>query len=310
MAAKKRLSKKRPGRDFELAVHRFVQALDPAAEVLFDHAVTDVHTHTPRQVDVWVRARFLGHFPMAILVSCKDYARPLDIGHIGAFHSEVTATGASTGIIYSRNGFSKPAIAKAKSLGLTCCRLYQHQAADLPEILFLRSYLCFPHPLLEVSHTAAGRPVPTWAELVEHPVPAAQGTIALIDHLEQMFFAAEEQSISNKDPARAFPTEFETRLEIPGDNGISRVTVRASWRMFVGRVEAYRVDGSYCINDGAFLGAQTTPLVDRFEPPGPGWEEIFTNPTVAHATSALILLSKRPFATRVREKLAGDSGRH
>jgi hypothetical protein len=52
MPVRKRRGKKKPGRDFEQAVHCFVQALDPAAEVLFDHSVPDVHTNTPRQVDV------------------------------------------------------------------------------------------------------------------------------------------------------------------------------------------------------------------------------------------------------------------
>jgi hypothetical protein len=245
---------------------------------------------------------------MAMLVSCKDYARPLDIGHIGAFNSEVMSTGASAGIIYSRSGFSKPAIAKAKALGLTCCRLYQHQMADLPEILFLRSYLCFPRPVLEVSRTAAGHPIPTWTELFDYPVSTAQGTIALIDQLEQLFFAAEQQSISNRDPARAFPADFKIHLELTENGGPLKVTVRASWRMFVGRVEAHSVNGSYCISDGAFLGTQTTPLVDRLEPPGPGWEEIFANPPTIPGAVVMILHAAQ-FAAGLRKQFTIDSRR-
>jgi hypothetical protein len=91
----------KPGREFEEAVYTFAKALDPTAEILFDHSVLDRDTGKPRQCDVWINAKFGGHWPISILVSCKDHNRKLHVGDIGAFCDEVRSTGASTGVISS-----------------------------------------------------------------------------------------------------------------------------------------------------------------------------------------------------------------
>ena len=61
----------KPSEQFEKDVWAFVKALDPSATVLFNHKVQDINTKTPRQVDAWINAKYGGHIPVAILVSCK-----------------------------------------------------------------------------------------------------------------------------------------------------------------------------------------------------------------------------------------------
>jgi predicted helicase len=128
--------KQRPGSEFEEAVYHFAQKLDPSAEVLFNHSVPDRDTGEPRQCDVWINAKFGGHWPLAILVSCKDHKRKLHSGDIGTFRDEVRSTGASTGIIYSRADFTEPGLRKAQANGFPCCRIYQREPADIPESFF------------------------------------------------------------------------------------------------------------------------------------------------------------------------------
>ncbi|HLO99813.1 MAG TPA: restriction endonuclease, partial [Fimbriimonas sp.] len=106
------------GIEFEKAVYEFAKALDPKAEVLFDHKVSDRDTDTLRQCDVWINAKFGGHWPLSILISCKDHSTKLDINDIGTFLEEKRSTGASYGVIYSKSGFTKPAVEKAKVNGI------------------------------------------------------------------------------------------------------------------------------------------------------------------------------------------------
>jgi hypothetical protein len=62
----------RPGKAFEKAVYAFARKLDPNADVIFDAKIPDRDTGKMRQCDVWINAKFGGHWPISILVSCKD----------------------------------------------------------------------------------------------------------------------------------------------------------------------------------------------------------------------------------------------
>lgn len=107
--------KKKPGKAFEEAVWRFGRAINPSANVLFDHKVPDRETKRPRQCDVWIETLVRGHWPVTIYVSCKDYGRKIDASHIDNFIRETEARSASMGVIYSRSGFTPGAIEKAKA---------------------------------------------------------------------------------------------------------------------------------------------------------------------------------------------------
>ena len=63
------MARKKPGRKYEEAVYAFAKTLDPSAEVLFDHKMPDRDTGELRQCDVWINAKFAGHWPLSILIS-------------------------------------------------------------------------------------------------------------------------------------------------------------------------------------------------------------------------------------------------
>jgi hypothetical protein len=104
----------RAGRDFEKAVYEFCRALDPDAQVLFDHKVRDIDTGEWRQADAWVSYRVMGHFPVSLLISCKDHSRPVGTGVLESLSAEVKSTRAHAGVLYSRSGFTKTASRKGK----------------------------------------------------------------------------------------------------------------------------------------------------------------------------------------------------
>src|SRR5262245_14993815 len=133
----------KPGLNFEKAVAQFLRTLDPGARVEHDVKLPDQRTGTLRQVDVLITARACGH-PLRIACSCKDWATRLDIGDIDTFSAEMRAVGACTGILYARSGFTLPAVQAAKKEGISCCRLYQDDPADIPEAIFLPMYCSVP----------------------------------------------------------------------------------------------------------------------------------------------------------------------
>ncbi len=244
----------KPGRDFEEAVLAFVQTLDPQAEVIFDHKVPDRDTGTPRQCDVWIKAKFAGHWPLSILVSCKDHSRKLDVGDIGKFINEVRSTGASTGVIYSKSGFTKPAIRKAEVNGLSCCRLYQSEPTDMPGVLLFDSYACTPRiGLALMSSPEFDEPV-TWSDIFD--------------------IAIEPQSNVLK--------ELVTRIVI---------RIQCTWKKYKGKIEASLVNGSYSVSNNSFFGSQSTPWIDtQSEHPGEHWVEI-TNDEIDLPINRMIAIS-------------------
>jgi hypothetical protein len=149
------MKKKRTlGSEFEEAVFRFAKTLDLQAEILFNQSIRDRDTGEPRQCDVWINAKLGGHWPLSILISCKDHKRKLHSGDIGTFRDEVRSTGASTGVIYNRTGFSKPALRKAQASGYPCCRIYQNEPADIPSSICFDQFAC--HPQIRLAITKNG----------------------------------------------------------------------------------------------------------------------------------------------------------
>ena len=83
---KRKARQSNDGKAFELAVQKFVAALDPNAEVIRDFKGVDRDTGSRQQMDVWVKSRALGgHIPITVLISCKDYNRRLHAGDIRSF---------------------------------------------------------------------------------------------------------------------------------------------------------------------------------------------------------------------------------
>ncbi len=264
------------GKAFELAVHDFVKRLAPNAKVIFDHKVKDKDTGSYRQVDVWIETLIENHFPLSILVSCKDYKRKVDIAHIGTFINEVRSTGANTGIIYSSSGFTKTAIKKAHSNGLSCCRLYENQPADLPEVLFLTHYLVKPAFKIHfIEATGIDKTINTWGDLLDL-ITVGNKTVyqELVDDFTQFNKTFENEL--PKTTKLSFPKSQRLSLKYECSDGSNLfLYLDIIYKYFKGKIEAQIINGSYCINNRSFLGSQSGPVIDmKSSNPGPGWVEV------------------------------------
>lgn len=265
------------GKGFELAVHAFAQSLNPAAEVLFDHKVEDRDTKTLRQCDVWINTTIAGHWPLSILVSCKDHMRKLHVGDIGAFVNEVNSTGASTGVIYSRYGFTKPAILKAKVNGIACCRLFENKQADIPEAITFHQYTCNPYFRFSITENPDPTRFRTWNDIFDAEVEIDGRTRQIIDILEEEYLEGQTNSFDEGNKRNTFPLDWRTELSMTGDElgGRLCLTLIAGWHRYKARVEGHLLNGSYSINNSSFLGSISGPVIDtQSTDPGGGWTRV------------------------------------
>lgn len=290
------------GADFEKAVFTFAKTLDPAAEVLFDHKAPDRDTGTPRQCDVWINAKFGGHWPLSILVSCKDHNTKLDIGDIGTFCDEVRSSRASTGVIYSRAGFTKPALEKAKSNGVACCRLYQNEPADIPSSIVFEHFACTPQIRLALQTDVSKTQLKTWNDIFDIP----EGNMNLLDVIASEFAKGENASIQEGAKQKSFPLDWEKNIVfITDDTGIElKVQLSGHWKWYRARLEATLLDGSYCLSDESFKGTLIGPTIDlRGEHPGEAWVEITDRSLALPTNRILAVLYQGDVKTALRENV-------
>jgi hypothetical protein len=238
--------------------------------------VPDRDTKTPRQVDVWAELRVCNVFPAAILISCKDRGRPLDVGDIEKFEGEKRSTGASMGVIFSRAGFTGPAVDKAKAAGIACCRLYRNQPADLPLVLPLIMYHCrpqvtIPTVLRRTELCTAG----TWDELLSRPIGTPDESVAgLIAHT---YLHGEEKSLRARDPRQSvLPPAWAWTIDLTREPGVGvEIRLGGGWVAYRAKQEAHLFNGSYCFNDSSQHGSFASPWIDSASTdPGPGWERM------------------------------------
>jgi hypothetical protein len=69
---------------FEVAVERFVAALDPRVTVRRNVKLPDRDTGRLRQRDVWIETTIYNLFPVKVLISCKHWTTKLDESDIDA----------------------------------------------------------------------------------------------------------------------------------------------------------------------------------------------------------------------------------
>ncbi len=276
----------KPGRQFELAVSEFAKSLDEKATVLFDHRIPDRDTGTPRQVDVWIEANLMGHWPVGVLVSCKDHKRPVSISGIGTFQSELRSVGASCGVMYSSSGFSKPAIQKARAIGITCCVLLRDEPPRVPECLWFTSYLFRPSVRFDlVRRIGKFTSLDTWNDLLSIKDIGVNHN-SMMQLIDGAYDEAERASRDRYLKAPGFPEDLVSTLILDDsdceDNQLE-LQIGVHWKGFMGRLESNRITGSFCLNNGSFRGNQACPVIDlKGSDPGEGWEEIdrdsFTQP--------------------------------
>ena len=303
---KRRACISRPWRQFEIAVHEFVRTLDPTAVALFDHRVPDRDTGRLRQVDVWINAKLGRHIPYTVLVSCKNIRRPLDVPVIESLQAQVASTGANMGVVYSSSGFTRSALEKAKANGLTCCRLYQNEPADIPVI---QHYACASSIRLSLPLPILFNRALTWNELFDLEIDTRDGRARVIDSIEQVYYAGERQSVAGR-PTNQFPVNWSSEIQIstsPAGPAIASIRIDGYWRKFVGRLDAHLLKGSYCFANNSFLGDQAGPIIDRLgSHPGPGWELLAGGAPNLQAPFIIVVMHKGHFAERFRQKHGSD----
>jgi len=275
---------------FERDVWKFVKALDPNAKVLFNHKVLDKDTNTPRQVDAWISAKYGGHIPISILVSCKNHKRKLDITHIESFASEVRTTRASTGVIYSSSGFTKPAVDKSASYGLSCCRLFRNEPGEIPKYLVFWQYVCYPRVKLAIPNTEIKKlyekNIQNWSDLLTIRTTESD---SLIDEVVRELSKREKWCIqeSKKNKGGVVPQDWMDEYTVSTIEDPSfefKLLFIGRWEIYRARLEYYVLNGSYCYSNKSFIGSIATPSVDtQGDHPEHGWElikrnEIFSSP--------------------------------
>jgi hypothetical protein len=201
---------------FEVAVERCVAALDPRVTVRRNVKLPDRDTGRLRQRDVWIETTICSLFPVKVLISCKHWATKLDEGDIDAFVGELRSSGAHKGVIYSAGGYTDPAILKAQALGISCCKLYQTEPADIPESLMFAFYCCTPQYRIRIE--LEGRRA--WsdvllADIFSRPAAVADSSETLLDELVREFHSAEAEAVkeAEKGPCHLKAWALSVRLE-------------------------------------------------------------------------------------------------
>jgi hypothetical protein len=292
---------------FELAVARFAAAMDPRAIVRHNAFTRDSDTGRRRQRDVWIEATLCGLFPITAHVSCKRHKRRLDEGDIDTFIGELSSSRAHLGVIYSFQGFTQPAIEKAKERRICCCRLYAEEPADIPEIIWFDAFCCSPRISLSLDpYPAPGWDLKNWDDLLQIKLGHEADSPVLLDEIVRRFHESEKAAVEDVKRIGEFPRSFEAELGVlsNGSGPNLKVALHGTWKFHRAKLEAFLLNGSYSFTENKFAGSVATPSVDlHSSDPGSGWELLEAPPgeienTVlvvrycADARGALLLLAK------------------
>ena len=98
----------------ELLVADIQKQLSPDAAVSHNVKLLGEHSGRERQIDVLVEKN-IGQYTIKIIIDCKDYASPVDVTEVGAFHNLVQDVGAHEGVLVCPRGFTKGALNLAKT---------------------------------------------------------------------------------------------------------------------------------------------------------------------------------------------------
>jgi hypothetical protein len=101
--------------ELEILVAKIQRQLAPDAEVLHNVKLDGRLSKTKRQIDVLVRQK-IGQYEMAIVLDCKDSARPIDVKGVEEFLGLVNDVGAQKGALVCPKGFSEAAKTRASNL--------------------------------------------------------------------------------------------------------------------------------------------------------------------------------------------------
>lgn len=132
--AKKRAERK--WRRLEKLAAKIYQELQPDATVKHNDRIYGHESHTERQIDVSIRANVAGH-ELLVVVQTKDFKRAVNITHVGEFSSVIKDVRASKGVMICNAGFSKKAVAFAKSRGIDLCKVFDAESREWSKDLLI-----------------------------------------------------------------------------------------------------------------------------------------------------------------------------
>lgn len=115
---------------FEEFVASIQKQLTPNAVVAHNEKITG-KSGVERQLDIVVRYN-LGQFNILVVMDCKDWKKPVDIGDVGAFCDQVEDVGANKGAIVCNVGFTEGAIKRAQEKGIDLLRAVDAENMDWP----------------------------------------------------------------------------------------------------------------------------------------------------------------------------------
>ena len=115
------MSVERPGIAFEKAVATIQAQIDPAATVTHNELLVDRLGHS-RQFDIVIRGTFAGQQMLGV-IECKDLKRKVGNPEVDAFVTKAQDINANFKMIMSRQGFTKPALAKCSHYGVQALSL-------------------------------------------------------------------------------------------------------------------------------------------------------------------------------------------
>lgn len=252
-----------------------------------------------------MEAEIGGHYPISVLVSCKDHGRPISVTHIETLQGEIRSTAATCGVIYSRYGYTKSAQLKALANNIVCCRLFQSQPADLPEIIPFPTYACKPRFCFQIISIADSFTCETWNALFDLKT-LPDSDLNMLEVICDDFRKREKEEVK-KTPKRKFPADWFQDYSIfrrEQDELLCSFRVHGIWGKHRGRTQAYLLNGSYCLTSSQFLGSQAGPILDtKGKDPGEDWEEIIAIPDTLPNQCILAILTGGDVAGAARENL-------
>lgn len=290
-------------RDFEKAVAEYVASLDPHAVVKHNVLLPDRDTKRPRQRDVWVEVKVLQQINVSIHISCKKVKRKLSSQDIDAFVGELASSGAQKGVIFSYSGFTKPAIEKCKTLGISCWTFFKGRGFILIESLRFTFYCCVPRFMFLLDSKV---PVDMeHCEVQEALFITGSDGKAPIDLLIENFHEEEKQRATEAQSTDSFPRTWANFVRIPSQdpalNPIDFVLV-GMWRFYRSTLDGVSVSGAYSLTDEGARYSQSSPVIDMQGPePGPGWERIDEPPTTHEPRGIVVMHEARSLRGQILE---------
>lgn len=278
---------------FELAIRNFVAALDPKAKVIHNAKLPDIDTGKPRQIDVWVEAKVCNLYPFKILISCKRWSRKISQQDVDAFIGELRSSGAHKGVIYSYKGFTKPAVEKAKKIGISCCKLYQNEVPDLPKSLIVSFYCSNSSYRLRInSESLNDWGEDTFSEIFSITDNKKKSSQTLLEKLDIAFQEEEKLTIKKALDNKLFPKSWQVAIKVTKPKYKELIVyLEGKFRIYRANIEGQLVSGHYSFTEDEFMGSFASPWIDtQSSEPGPNWELVTDPPDAMLSPSGHIVL--------------------